>query len=69
VLESETHPVLTAGTKYWLCAEPADTDTGCSWCYNNQNLAKGFALDRAKGGWSFFQRGPRNGAFRINVAP
>ncbi len=69
VLVSETHPVLTAGTKYWLCVEPADSDTTCSWCYNNQNLAKGFALKHGQGSWSFFQGGPRNGAFRINVVP
>jgi hypothetical protein len=69
VLVSETHPALSAGTKYWLCAEPADGDTGCSWCYNNQNLAQGFAIEHAQGSWSFFQGGPRNGAFRINVAP
>lgn len=69
VLVSETHPALSAGNKYWLCAEPADSDTSCSWCYNNQNLAKGFALERAQGGWAFFQDGPRNGAFRINVLP
>lgn len=67
VLVSEAHPVLNVGAKYWLCVEPADGDTGCSWCYNNQNLAKGFALERGQGGWSFFQGGPRNGAFRINV--
>ncbi len=69
VLVSEAHPVLNAGAKYWLCAEPADSDTGCSWCYNNQNLAKGFAMEHGQGGWAFFQDGPRNGAFCINIAP
>jgi hypothetical protein len=67
VLVSEAHPVLNAGAKYWLCVEPADSDTGCSWCYNNQNPAKGFAFERGPGGWSFFQGDSRNGAFRINV--
>jgi hypothetical protein len=69
VLVSETHPALNAGVKYWLCVEPAGTTTGCSWYYNNQNLAKGFALERGQGSWSFFQGGPRNGAFRINILP
>jgi hypothetical protein len=69
VLVSEVHPVLNAAAKYWLCVEPADSDTGCSWCYNNQNLAKGFALEHGQGSWSFFQGGPRNGAFRINIVP
>lgn len=69
VLISEVHPVLNVGAKYWLCVEPADSGTDCSWCYNNQNLAKGFALERAQGSWSFVQSGPRNGAFRISVVP
>lgn len=69
LLISATHPVLNVGIKYWLCVEPAGSDTGCSWGYNNQNLANGFAFERGKGSWSFFQGGPRNGAFRINVVP
>jgi DNA-directed RNA polymerase subunit RPC12/RpoP len=69
VLASKVHPTLSAGTKYWLCVEPADSDTWCSWSYNNQNLANGFAFERAQASWSFVQGGPRNGAFRINVAP
>jgi hypothetical protein len=67
VLESAAHPPLTAGTKYWLCVEPADSDTGCAWSYNNLNMARGFALDRAPGQWSAFSGGPRNGAFRVSV--
>ncbi|MEY2465919.1 MAG: hypothetical protein QOD03_440 [Verrucomicrobiota bacterium] len=67
VLVSEVHPVLNAGTKYWLYVEPADNDTGCSWCYNNRNLAQGFALERGQGGWSFVKGDLRNGAFRINI--
>ena len=67
VLVSETHPALTAGNKYWLCVEPADGNTGCSWYYNDQNLANGFALERAQGSWSFIPIGPRNGAFCVNI--
>jgi len=69
VLVSETHPALKAGTKYWLCAEPADASTSCSWYYNNQNLAQGFAMERGPGAWSFVPGGMRDGAFRINVVP
>jgi hypothetical protein len=69
LLTSAAHPVLNAGVKYWLCAEPAGDGTGCSWSYNNQKLAQGFAFERGQGSWSFFQGGPRNGAFRINVVP
>jgi hypothetical protein len=67
VLISSNHPVVSAGTKYWLCAEPSDIGTGCSWGYNNQNFSRGFAFEREQGNWSFVQGGPCNGAFRINV--
>jgi len=69
LLISAAHPVLNAGVKYWLCAEPAGSGSGCSWAYNNQNLAQGFAFERGPGSWSFMPGGPRNGAFRINVVP
>jgi len=69
ILVSETQPVLKAGTKYWLCAEPADDHTDCSWRYNSLNLAHGFAYERSPGSWSFAPGGPRDGAFRIYVQP
>ena len=67
VLVSAAHPPLTAGIKYWLCAEPADRNTGCGWSQNNQNLAQGFAVERGPGQWSAVTGGPRNGAFRVSV--
>ena len=67
VLESAAHPQLTAGTKYWLCAEPADSGTGCAWSYNNLDLAQGFAMERGPGQWSAVPGGPRDGAFRVSV--
>jgi hypothetical protein len=69
VLESTGHPVLNAGTKYWLYAEPANSENGCSWGHNNQNLAQGFADERKPGNWSFIKDSSHNGAFRINVVP
>ena len=52
-LISVAHPVLNAGVKYWLCAEPAGSGSGCSWAYNNQNLAQGFAYERGPGSGHF----------------
>ena len=69
VLKSSDHPMLRAGTKYWLCAEPGNDTASWSWAYNNQNLANGFAFERKQGSWEFMGGGPRNGAFSVSVVP
>jgi hypothetical protein len=66
-LKSVQHPPLLRGVKYWLCAEPADRTTSNVWQYNNQDLASGFAFERSPWDWSFVERGPRNGAFKVMV--
>ena len=68
VVESSAHPTLQAGTKYWLCAEPANDTASWSWAYNNQNLANGFAFERQQGSWEA-SGGPRNGAFSVSAMP
>jgi hypothetical protein len=64
-LESKTHPMLRAGVKYWICAEPVKMNAGCAWYYNKQGLASGFAYQRSQWGWAFAASGSRNGAFRV----
>ena len=68
-LDSETHPALTQGKKYWVCAEPAAGQTSSTWYGNKRGLSQGFAYERAPWQWSFVSGGPENSAFSVNVVP
>jgi len=68
-LNSVNQPLLDAGAKYWVCAEPADSTTSSGWYENNQGLARGFAFERSKWGWSFTADAVPNAAFRVSVTP
>jgi RNA polymerase sigma factor (sigma-70 family) len=82
VLNSVVQPRLQAGRKYWLCAEPADTNTASLWYASDQPLTNGFAYAVMRGTWAVVDRrlmaqglpkvsgvrsGVRNAAFSINV--
>ena len=67
VVVSTAHPALNAGTKYWVTVTPASKGAFCSWAYNNINLDQGFALERARDSWSYFDGHPADGAFRVDI--
>ena len=67
-MKSAVHPLLRAGVKYWVCAEPAEGTTGCSWLYS-LNPANGFAFERSRWSWEFIASGPRSGAFSVKLTP
>jgi len=71
-LNSSSQPLLQAGVKYWLCAEPADSTTVNGWFENNQSYMPGFAFERSQWGWTAFTdtaHAPPSGVFRVNVTP
>jgi hypothetical protein len=70
-LNSSSQPLLQAGSKYWLCAEPADSTTVNGWFENNQNYTPGFAFERSQWGWSAVEptHAPPSGVFRVTVTP
>jgi hypothetical protein len=70
-LNSASQPMLQAGTKYWLCDEPADNTTINGWYENNQNYQPGFAYERGQWSWSFVAPPsvPPSGVFRVAVTP
>jgi hypothetical protein len=71
-LDSSSQPLLQAGVKYWLCAEPADSTAVNGWFENNQNYTPGFAFERSQWGWSAFTdptHSPPSGVFRVTLTP
>jgi len=71
-LNSSSQPLLRAGTKYWLCAEPTDSTTVTAWFENNQNYTPGYAFERSQWGWSAVTdptHSPPSGVFRVTVTP
>ncbi len=67
-LSSVAQPLLMAGSKYWLCDEPADATTVNGW-YEGQSYAPGFAFERSPWSWSFVPPPsvPPSGVFSVSV--
>lgn len=63
---SELHPVLKAGTRYWLVAS-ATVDTYASWCWNATGDVGPHAQRRDGGPWNVTER--TRGAFRVSGTP
>ncbi len=70
VLTSLAHPLLDAGTTYWLRAEPYDTTTSSGWYYNNQGASTTFGFSFSPGVWQVMPPpAPADGVFRISATP
>jgi hypothetical protein len=71
-LNSVAKSLLSAGSEYWICAEPADGSTVSGWYENNQSFTPGFAFERAPWSWSAFTdtaHSPPSGVLRVSVLP
>jgi hypothetical protein len=68
-LNSRTRPELEAGTRSWLCAEPAFDSTACGWFRNNQGYAEGFAYDSSHWNWTPLNDGSADAVFSVAVIP
>jgi hypothetical protein len=69
-LDSISDPLLQAGQKYWLCAEPASPNTGISWCFNLEGLTNYFANESSEWNWSSTSVGGAiDSVFSISVIP
>ncbi len=67
-LNSVLDPLLTAGTQYWVCMEPATSTSYNGWYFNNQNVLANSAFERSEWGWSSF--GPtKAGTFQVAAVP
>jgi hypothetical protein len=70
-INSSSRPRLQAGTKYWLCDEPAASNAYNGWWENSQNVINGFAFERSQWSWSAVASAysPPSGVFRVTVTP
>jgi hypothetical protein len=58
-VQSQTRPQLLAGSKYWLCLEPADPTTFVFWCSTWFPNTDDFLNAEAPGKWKYFPPGPQ----------
>jgi len=68
LLKSKNRPVLNLGTKYWLCAEPAQSSTAGQWAQNNQKLQAGSAYENEQGKWASLGQ-TMSCAFSVSLVP
>lgn len=71
-INSTGRPLLQAGQKYWICDEPAASNSYNGWYQNSQNVINGFAFERSVWSWSAFTdtaHSPPSGVFRVSVTP
>jgi RNA polymerase sigma factor (sigma-70 family) len=50
ILKSKSHPDLTAGGRYWICVEPADSDTAAYW-YRSLIASNSYAVAQSSSAW------------------
>lgn len=69
-MNSNTQPLLHAGTTYWLYAEPAENTTAMGWFVNNQGYRNDYAQESPPGEWtSASVTFGANGVFAVSVTP
>jgi hypothetical protein len=69
-INSVDQPLLQAGQTYWLCDEPAATNSANAWYENNQGLEPAFAFERSEWDWGSFQADAApSGVFSVSVVP
>lgn len=69
ILTSELHPLLTAGTQYWVIASTPIDNTGAGWNFNSIDDRGPHAFRSQSGGWSWQVEHNLRGAFRILGSP
>jgi hypothetical protein len=71
LLSSPSHPLLEAGTTYWLLTEPYDATSYAGWVTDYDQLRTPFAYGRSPGSWEIFSLdgGGAEGVFRITATP
>ncbi len=58
-LQSRMRPELVAGSKYWLCVEPADQTTFAFWCPTWLPITDSLLSATEPGKWQFVPAGPQ----------
>jgi hypothetical protein len=69
LLNSTAHPLLEAGTTYWLLTEPYDDTSYAGWVTDYDQLNAPFAYGRSPGSWEIVTAngGEPEGVFRITA--